>query len=70
MRVLLWAAAVVGIALAFGQCERAPAEDPVTPDDVQLLSEEAATGPHGFGRNGNSGKNGIGHGRDRDRVRG
>ncbi len=65
MRVLLFAAGVLGIALVFGQCERAPAAaEPVTSDDVQLLSEQVASldGPQGFGKNGNGGMNGIGGG--------
>jgi hypothetical protein len=72
MRVLLFAAGVLGIALVFGACERAPgAADPVTSQDVQLLSEQVASldGPQGFGKNGN--KNGFGGGtRGYGRARG
>lgn len=73
MRVLICAAGVLGMALMFGLCERAPAAGPVTSDDVQLLSEQVASldGPQGFGKNGNSGMNGRGGGtRGYGRARG
>ncbi len=61
MRVLLFAAGVLGIALVFGQCEHAPAAaGPVTSQDVQLLSEQVSDldGPYGFGKNQWAGRNG------------
>ena len=61
MRGLLIAAGVLGIALVFGQCERAPA-GAVTSHDVELLSEQVSLdGPDGFGMNGNTGKNSRGN---------
>ena len=70
MRVLMFAAGVLGMALVFGLCERAPAAGPVTLQDVQLLSEQVASfdGAHGFGKNGNSGMNGRGGGGGRGRA--
>jgi len=67
MKLLLCAAGVLGMALFCGLCERAPAAaETVSSQDVQLLSEQVSLdGPHGFGKNGNSGMNGRGGGRTR-----
>lgn len=60
MKLFMCGAGVLGMALLFGLCERAPAAaETVTSQDVQLLSEQVSLdGARGFGKNGNSGMNG------------
>jgi hypothetical protein len=64
MRALLLAVGVLGLALVFHLSEPAPAStQPVTSDDVQLLSEQMAShGVHG-GANKSARKNLGGRGR-------
>ena len=62
MRTLLLAVGVLGLAVVFGWSEPAPASaQPVTSDDVQLVSEQMSShdGPQGLGKNGF--KNGRGY---------
>ena len=55
MRALLLAVGVLGLVAVFGLSEPAPASaEPVTSDDVQLMSEQMSgdDGSQGYGKNG------------------